>query len=282
MTDLLEHLRFAVAKARHRHRTRGTSAPVAVFAIAKSGSSSIAAALRAATGSPLFQVHDLDAARLPEEEATYRWSGRPWRVWDAQQLLRHPPTTARPWRIVSLVRDPIAQSVSAFFQPAVRKGYITPTTTLADLQAGFADRLDRLALGWFESHVEPALGIDVYASTFDPSAGYQIISTGSVRLLLLRCEDLASAPNGLAELLGVDHPVPVPKVNVGADKDYGELYAAFLGSLRPTRAQLDDAYSSRLVRHFYSPTEIDRFRARWTVQSPSEVDPRGTGDQVHR
>jgi hypothetical protein len=282
MTDVIARGRYEVAKGRHRHRTRGTAAPHVVFAIAKTGSSSIAAALHAATRSAVFHVHDLDPAVLAQEEATYRWSGRPWRVWDAQQLLRRPPTRSEPWRVVSLVRDPIAQSVSAFFQPAARHGYIDSTTTVADLHRRFADRLERVPLRWFETHLEPALGIDVYHHGFDPSVGYQIISTDTVRLLVLRCEDLHSAPRGLAELLDRDRPVPVPQLNVGAEKEYGDLYRRFLRSLRPTEAQLDRAYSSRLVRHFYTPTEIDRFRTRWTIDVSTDATGRGNGDEVRR
>jgi hypothetical protein len=172
--------------------------------------------------------------------------------------------------------------VSAFFQPAARHGYVGPTTTLDDLHRRFADRLDHVPLQWFESRLEPALGIDVYDHGFDPSVGYQIISTDTVRLLVLRCEDLHSAPRGLAELLDRDRPVPVPQLNVGADKEYGGLYQGFLRSLHPSEAQLDRAYTSRLVRHFYTPTEIDRFRTRWTIDVSIDGTGRGNGDEVRR
>lgn len=232
--------------------------------MAKTGSSSITAALRAAGERSVHHVHDLDATFLDREEVEYRWAGRPWRIWDAQQLLRRPPTTARPWRVVSMVRDPIAQSVSAFFQPAVRRGYARPGTDLEALRDRFGDRLDRLPLHWFESHLLPTLGIDVYAFDFNPALGYRLITTETVQLLLLRCEDLAAASTGLAELLGRDDPVPVPHLNLGADKDYAELYESFRRSLQPSAQQLEVAYGSRLTRHFYSTAEIDQFRARWS------------------
>ncbi|HUF83043.1 MAG TPA: putative capsular polysaccharide synthesis family protein, partial [Acidimicrobiia bacterium] len=181
-------------------------------------------------------------------------------------LLRRPPTEAVPWRVVSMVREPIAQTVSAFFQPAQRRGYLDAGATVTSLLERFGDRLDRLPLRWFETHVEPALGIDVYAEPFDVRARFQILSTSTVRLLLLRCEDLRVAPTALAELLDVDEPVPIPRVNVGADKGYAETYAAFLAALRPSAAQLDRAYGSRLVRHFYSPDEIARFRTVWSAE----------------
>jgi hypothetical protein len=262
-TELRSRLAYAVAKARHQRR-RDPGPPLAVFSMAKTGSSSVAAALREAGIGAVHHVHDLDPVFLAEEEAGYRWTGRPWRIWDAQALLRHPPTSEDPWRVVSMVRDPIAQSVSAFFQPGVRLGYVHPGATVEELRARFGDRLDRLPLHWFESHLLPTLGIDVYATPFDPGAGYQIIDTPSVRLLLLRCEDLARAPGALAELVGAPAPLSVSELNRGAAKGYAELYRSFTASLRPTAAQLDHAYGSRLVRHFYSAEEIDGFRALWS------------------
>lgn len=243
-----------------------------VFSMAKTGSSAVAAGLRAAGLGDVHHVHDLDPGFLAREEAEYRWSGRPWRIWDAQRLLCRPPTAAAPWRVVSIVRDPIAQTISAFFQPGARRGYVHSGVTVESLLERFGDRLDRLPLRWFETHVLPALGIDVYAVDHDVRTRYQIISTPTVQLLLLRCEDLAVAPTALAELLGAARPIDVARVNVGADKDYADTYAAFLRALRPSPAQLERAYGSRLVQHFYSRDEIDWFRSVW---SPERATPPG-------
>lgn len=265
-SELTSRAAYTVAKARHRWARRRTSAsPVVVFSMAKTGSSAVVVGLRDAALDPPFHVHNLDPAFLAEEEAEYRWSGRPWRVWDAQRLREQPPRLDAPWRVISMVRDPIAQTASAFFQPALRRGYLEPGATVDDLHARFAGRLDHLPLTWFESHLEPALGIDVFASAFDPARGYSIIEKPGVRLLLLRSEDLAVGPKAIAELLGTEHPVDIPRVNVGSEKTYADIYASFLRSLRPAPEQLDRIYSSRIVRHFYAPDEIAAFRARWTA-----------------
>ena len=266
-SELIGRVSFELAKGRHRLRhARPRGEPILVFSMAKTGSSAIVAGLRAAGHPNVLHVHDLDAAFLEEEEAEYRWSGRPWRIWDAQQALRRPPSPARPWRVVSIVRDPIAQSVSAFFQPAVRRGYVHPGASVASLLERFGDRLDHLPLRWFETHVEPALGIDVYATPFDLEARHQILRTPSVHLLLLRCEDLDVAPRALADLLEVTEPIAVPRVNVGAEKEYAAAYTELVSMVVPTAAQLDRAYGSRPVRHFYSPEEAARFRGSWSTR----------------
>lgn len=279
--ELRTRIAYAVAKSRHRWtKRRRHGAPIVVFSMAKTGSSAIIAGLRGAGFDDLHHVHDLDPEFLAKEEPDYRWSGRPWRIWDAQQLLRRPPTTTSPWRVVSIVRDPIAQKVSAFFQPAIRRGYLHEDATVDSLRASFGDRLDHPNVGWFETHLAPALGIDVYASKFDPDRGYEIIRTPSVRLLLLRCEDLDVAPEALAELLSLDRPIEIPRVNVSAEKEYADLYRAFNRVLRPTPAQVERTYASRLVQHFYSSDEITRFRSVWATKPgdasrPADIERQG-------
>lgn len=271
--ELIQRAAYGVAKSRYGWSTRRRSGrPIVVFSMAKTGSSAVVGGLHAAGYGGVHQVHDLDPAFLAREEEEYRWGGRPWRNWDAQGLLRQPPTPAAPWHVVSIVRDPIAQTVSAFFQPGVRRGYVTPGTTVADLVDRFGDRFDRLPLGWFESHVRPTLGIDVYASPFDPTDGYRIIATPSVRMLLLRCEGLAVAPAAIAELTGDDRAVRIPRLNVGVEKDYADLYRGFLEAVRPSPAQIEHACTSQLVQHFYSAVEIDGFRARWSAGTPDQPD----------
>jgi hypothetical protein len=264
--DLIDRAGYQFAKRRYfasKGRRRGT--PIVVFAMAKSGTTAVAAGLRAAGHEPVFQVHDLDAAFLADEERQYHWSGRPWRNWDARIALARPPTSAAPWRVVSLVREPIAQKASAFFQPGARRGYLNDGATVESLLEQFGDRLEQLPLAWFETHLQPTLDIDVYGTEFDPERGYQIIATPKVKLLLLRCEGIGVAPEALAELLDLDGPVDIPRKNVGAEKDYGELYDGFVAALRPPEEVIDRAYTSRLVQHFYSAAEIARFREFWSA-----------------
>jgi len=265
--ELIDRAWFELAKTRHRvARRRESGPPIVVFAMAKTGTTAVAAALRSAGYGPVFQVHDLDPDFLHQEEREYRWKGRPWRNWDAQCVLRRPPTTVAPWRVISLVREPIAQSVSAFFQPAVRRGYVSSTTAVEQLLERFGDRLARLPQRWFESHVEPALGIDVYDHDFDVDQRYQIITTPTVKLLLLRRESLDVAPTALADLLDAERPIAIGRENAGADKAYAGLYRDFVAALRPPPDVIDRAYSARQVEHFYSSDEIARFRKFWSVR----------------
>jgi len=255
-------------------------APIVVFSMGKTGSTAIARAVHDATGRRVFQVFRLDAERLAQAEQRYRANakrapaGRPvpfpgaLHLWESEHLLRHPPTAAAPWTVITTVREPIAQAVSAFFHGSVRRGLPTD----APVEGNMVDRLtadllaehwERAPLRWFDRELEPALGIDVFAEPFDPALGHAVIETPRARLLLLRQENLDAAPDVLARFLGVRAPVPVPARNQAAGKEYGEVYAEFLRSVRLPDPVLDEVYGSRYARHFYADTELTRFRRRW-------------------
>ena len=52
--------------------------------------------------------------------------------------------------------------------------------------------------------------------------------------------------------------------NRAADTPHARLYRRFKNSLRLPLHYLNQAYQTRLVRHFYSPQEIAQFKKKWT------------------
>ena len=120
----------------------------------------------------------------------------------------------------------------------------------------------KAALRFFESEVEPTLGVDVYRHPFDPAIGWTVVEGPTSRILVLRYEDLATAPAALGAFLGSD-PVPIPRRNETSAKPLGPAYAELRSDLALPVHALDRIYGSALCRHFYSPEEILAFRARW-------------------
>jgi hypothetical protein len=240
--------------------------PTVVMGIAKSGTSAVTAALRGAGVPRVFQIHSLLPGSLVETERDYRASNpgrRPHHVWDAQYLTHRLPTPEAPWRLVVTVREPISQLIAAFFQTASRRGELVGAT-VATLLDRFDHDYSRLVLRWADLQVRDVIGLDLYAHPFDPAAGFALIERDDLRALVIRRESLDRAPDALARFLGRAAPVELPRANVAEDKDYAELYRAFLQAVRPSGEVLERAYGSRLVRHFYSPAEIASFRARWS------------------
>jgi hypothetical protein len=250
-------------------------APLVVFSMGKTGSTAIARAVHEATGRHVFQVFRLDGERLAHAEERYRANIRhspatgavPFpgalHLWESEHLLRNPPTPAAPWTVITTVREPIAQAVSAFFHGSVRRG-IPADASVDRLTADLlAEQWQRAPLRWFDREFEPALGVDVLAEPFDPALGHAVIETARARVLLLRQENLDTAPEVLGRFLGRPGPVPVPARNQATTKEYGEVYADFLRSVRLPDPVLDEVYGSRYARHFYADTELTRFRRRW-------------------
>ena len=267
---------YFVSKHYAMLRMRGAGAPVVVFSMGKTGSTAIARAVHDATGGRVFQVFRLEPTRLAEAEQRYLASPRgpagrgdvPFpgalHLWESEYLLRHPPTADAPWNVITTVREPVAQAVSAFFHGTGRRGLLAGGPSLETLeQTLLSEQWLRAPLRWFDREFLPVLGVDVFGEEFDPAVGHAVIETSSARVLLLRQENLGAAPEAVARFLGRAGTVPVPARNEASTKDYGARYREFLAAVRLTDPVLDEVYNSRYTRHFYADSEVERFRRRW-------------------
>ena len=247
-----------------REMARATD-PILVYTVGKTGSTSIVRTLRPATGRAVWQLHRLDAeaidAREREVELTRpRWASH--HLWVSQHFRRRLPTPDRPWDVVSLTRDPLAQSVSAWFQSTVGGRNVVDEDVNKMLESFLARPDWYRTIRWFDDEVARHLGIDVYEHPFTPGEPL-FVRTPSVRLLLMRLEDLdAVGPAALSEFTGVKIDRTV-RANVGTQKAYADPYQRFRAKAVLPRELVDTMYNSRYARHFYSDDEIARFRGAW-------------------
>ena len=257
--------RYALARMRRREP------PVVVFSMGKTGSTAIARAVQDATGDRVFQVFRLEPERLAQAEQRYRAGAHPGgqfegalHLWESEFLLRRPPSPEAPWTVITTVREPIAQAISAFFHGSGRRGTAAGAAGSGSvLDELVEERWVREPLRWFDREFHPALGIDVFGQPFDPAVGHAVIEAPSARVLVLRQENLAGAPEVLGEFLGLARPVAIPARNEAGSKDYAGSYRDFLASVDVPGVVLDQAYDSRYARHFYADTELAGFRRRW-------------------
>jgi len=256
--------------------------PTVVFSMGKTGSTAIARAVQEATGRQVFQVFRLEPTRLRAAEQRYRARRRtaPTRgadssravafpgahhLWEAEHLVHHPPSPESPWTVITTVREPVAQAVSAYFHAARQSGALADAPSVEVLTDRFAsEHWVREPPRWLERELCPAVGIDALAEPFDPSVGHGVVETPAVRLLVLRQESLACAPTVLASFLGLADPVVVPRRNEGATGQFAQIYRGFLAAARLPERLLDEAYNSGYARHFYTKDEIAQFRRRWS------------------
>lgn len=273
---------YFVSKQHALAKMRRREPPIVVFSMGKTGSTAIARAVEDATGDRVFQIFRLQAERLAQAERRYRVNNRAAKrrgrdpgalpfpgalhLWESEYLLRHPPTTAAPWTVITTVREPIGQAVSAFFHGRGLRGLLDQRidqSSEALTAALVDDGWIRTPLRWFDREFAPALGIDVFEHRFDTERAYGFVETPAVRVMFIRQESLGAVPDAIGEFLGLGRPVPVPKRNEATDKSYAAAYRDFLAAVRIPAAVRDEAYGSRYARHFYADSELVRFHERW-------------------
>lgn len=180
-------------------------------------------------------------------------------------------------RVITLVRDPVAHNISLFFQvfdqyagtTIARSGYDMEGITRLFLDHYLHSR----PLTWLDAELKRTLGLDVYRHPFPTDQGYAVLSEGRVRLLVLRAElDDAAKAGAIARFLDLEE-FEIVRSNVTANKPYAGEYAEFKRRIRIPEPLLDELYESKFARHFYSPEERARFRARWSGKEPG-VPPR--------
>ena len=289
------------------------SAVISVHQVGKVGSSSVVEALRELLpGQHVHQTHVLSERRLLD--ALRRWLGRSqqfpgFRFYDhlrssieiskalAQGLSR------QDWYLMSLVREPIARHVSALFQnlrlvwvhklpPRERelcilllRGKSVPEAgairdVAAALVAYFQSNYPREFVDrWFDEEMKGVFGIDVFDSPFPKDRGWQILQKGTVRLLVMRLEDLrGSFDPGVREwlrgspwqkTLDVPGPLELKRANDSEDKNYILIYREFFKMLTLDPALVEREYRTRTARHFYSDDELSRFAEKWKKPATS-------------
>ena len=258
-----------------RHRD-----PIVVFQMGKVASTTVTETIEqhaALAQRSVAHIHHLDRTTLELEARAARnhyqgdWLA-PTHLWDAMALRRR-LTHRRPgsgrWDVVTLVRDPAARNVSAFFQVAGRFGVdLDDPPMTPELVRRFYDCFPAhdAPAKWFDAELAPALSIDVYRVPFDHAAGFQIYEGERARLLVIRVEDL---PRVGAEALGRFFKVggvELSDSNIGLQKAGGDTYKRFLSEVTLSGDYLDHVYGSAFARHFYTSDEIASFRRRWTTR----------------
>ncbi len=176
------------------------------------------------------------------------------------------------WYVVTLLRDPIARALSAFFYNLKHGDEGLPRQDASEqrqdwlekLKLRFIDTIDvNDAPAWFDQQLKPVFGVDVLEQPFPVEAGYQIYRGERADILLLKLEHLnRCAPEAFNRFMGLKN-FRLSSVNRAETSDYSDLYREFKGGLTLPAKLVRQVYSSPLVRRVYSRAEIEGFRRRW-------------------
>lgn len=175
------------------------------------------------------------------------------------------------WKIISLVRDPVARNVATFFQnlhefvPDWNKHDENDPLLIQKLQREFLNiqTIHSEPVRWFDEQLLPISGVDVFSETFPHETGYKIYNSDSrTPVLLIRLEDLNRVGGtAMKEFLGLNN-FELVNTNIGDEKDYAQLYRRFKQHPLPDD-YIQKIYNTKFARTFYSEVEISRFSLKW-------------------
>jgi len=275
--------RFHLRRAIRRSLERPTP-PVLVYTTPKVASSAVTHALTSIEGQTVFHVHMISAANIRRTGDALRRRGLRRANRDKQSLedlgyalaeeIIKPRGRAR---IVSLVREPIARNISAYFeildllwQTEDAHMHFGVERLLAEFHERFTHER---GIDWFDNEYKPVLGIDVYKLPFPHREGFLRIDSGPYEVLLMRHDlDDRLKEKCLADLLGVPSVTLTPR-NVGAQKVYSDVYREFLSRVELSEHYVDRMLGSKYARHFFSPEELARVRAKWLLNGRAAGGP---------
>jgi hypothetical protein len=171
------------------------------------------------------------------------------------------------WKVISLVRDPIARNISAFVHKLSKKNYKAfPKYDPYVLHSLFVNKYDHhTPLRWFDEEFN-LLFDNVYSRKFRHRGKYLKITNAekNYEALVLRTEDLNWYHNVIRSFVDIPH-ITMPHSNSMAEKFW--FYKEFVDFMRGKipHSIVNALYSSKYTEHFYSKEEIREFVRYWTL-----------------
>ena len=236
---------------------------IVVHSMGKVGSSTLYAPLRDIAGDRAFHTHQFNEKTL--DHFISNVSGvSAGHIRDSLRFLELLPA-ASSVKLIIPVREPMSRNVSAFFENLERYGIQHDST---DVRAAIDTFLRRyphqVPVNWFNLQVKLPLGIDALQAA--PGIPYRFLGT-PFELLNVRVEDAdQTIERQLNEFLDTTN-LKLKQANVGDQKPYAALYAAFRREFQPPKALVDTLYEADYVRALYSTDEIREMRSRWEQPS---------------
>lgn len=239
-----------------------------IWQMGKVGSSSLLESLEdACPERPVTQVHilkpELRVLGEAHARAALRW--RSHQEWN-QALYECILHGLRGPKVVTLVREPVARNVSAFFQNL--DVYLSPVE-MAALASGRIDEefMHQAFVGrfphdrpqvWFEYEMAGLLGVDVFAAGFNKELGYQSYDAGQLDLMVVKLERMDQALPAIGGFLGSTSPIRQRRSNVRDEQAFGEAYKSFKSSFEMPANLLGFYRGLKYSHTFYRPDEIGR------------------------
>lgn len=248
------------------------SDPVFIYTMGKVGSSSIANTLRRYE-IPEVQPHSLVYTKkgsyfvcpnLTVLERAFYATKTMLMKFKVFMLLMKYKLLSREIRIISITRDPVSRNISAFFE---QHQYILNKEIDRFAPEELIEKFWRYAnhdapLIWFDRELKKVFDIDVFSEPFPWDKGYKIYKKSNIRCLVIRMEDLAKSESVIADFLSLPSFSLMP-TNRAEKKAYSSAYSNFKEKVAIPEEYINKMYNSKYTRHFYSDSEITKFKQKW-------------------
>lgn len=280
--NCLKPAQAAIAERKAKHEaavafSNKSCPPIFIYTMGKVGSSTVHKSLvEAGVPNSILHLHflsenlprhrkaHLDAGIIPLPEHIYL--GEAVRL----QLLKN---KAFPIKIITLVRDPLAFTISNLFQnphfigQAIlnETGSIDPQKAAEYINRTIADPSTfGYVYNWFDKELNAVFDIDVFAKPFPVEVGYFRYQKANTDVLVMRLEDLSSkGPQAIGDFLSLLGPLKIIDENVRTKSQEKSTYQQVVKSVSLDMETCSEIYDSKFVRHFYSQAMIDTFMIKW-------------------
>jgi hypothetical protein len=266
-----------------------TPKKIVIHQMGKVGSTSIWKSLEDLNlNTPIYHIHALSSQGVEKQvlKSKERFSKLHSIYYEISQAeyLRHQldgHQNSEAWDIITLVRDPIAQTISSFFQALEMKAKTGAESiqlinndaynlSLEKIVDSFHEKYVRNShrahpFTWFIDEIQQTLKIDVFADKSSKIADYYIYNGDIANVLLLKLESLErSAKVAFQDFLGIQN-FELKSANFGSQKrHYGTLYKDFIKNVNLPDHYLNRMYDSPFMKSLYSGAEIETFYQRWS------------------
>lgn len=264
--NLLEFLKKApkvLDKSKPNKLFKDIHDPIVVYTMGKVGSFTVYQSLLQSYENPenIFHLHYLNGTINPNNEKN--------------KLLRelYDSKLVKKWKVITLVRDPIARNISAFFEnlelflPNFYNEYKGDTSDFLKLNDTFLKKYPHwIPNKYFDSEINIMLDIDVFSKSFDTSIGHQLYSNSLVDLLVIRLENLSESEKVIGDFLN-KKDFKFKNFNIGSKKKYSDIYKMFKEKFIAPDDLIDEMYHQKFGEHFYSQEEIKKFIKKYDGKS---------------
>lgn len=218
-----------------------------------------------------------DANRIDIVASSHTWY---WYHKELRKLVEK-----RPIKIITATREPISQNLSLLYhnmdwfwdRDVYWKNGGDPSALLEILvkeeetrRTGvYAAHWDpfhimQLVQHYFEYEFKQNLNIDIYNYPFNKDEGYDIIKCENMEIFIYQLEKLNSIYKNLLDFLNIKNKETNLVTYFRAEERWdAKYYKETVKNIQISQEYFDTCYNSPYVKHFYSDTDIEKFKEKW-------------------